>query len=274
MKIKPQPSLGLAFLIGLAASGQAATLSITPASVSNLYSGVITVQIGGLTNGETVLIERFLDPNTNGVIDGSEPLVQSLKFTDGQVTSIGGVRNGNVPGDNDTVANGQITATMNFANGPEFTRGSGIQIFRLSSPTGRFSPTNQTLTVTQSFYPQQITGTVSSSGSPLAFAIVGVLVQIGTDNQFIAGTIADSSGNFSLNVSNGTYEVIGFKPGYLGNFGTSPLVTVSGANTNVTVPLTTANLTLSGNVVETGTGQGIAGFQFFATSTNNEYRAF
>src|SRR5205085_1063539 len=102
----------------------------------------------------------------------------------------------------------------------------------------------------------------------------GVLIPIGSDNVFLAGTMANGSGNFSLNVSNGTYEVIAFKPGYIGSFGTSPLLTISGANTNVTVPLTPASLSLSGSVTEAGTGAGIPGFQFFLTSTNNEYAAF
>ena len=261
-------------ICGLAGASHAATLSISPASISNSYSGNLTLQISGLTNGATVLIERFLDLNTNGIIDATEPLVQSFKLTDGQVTSIGGVRNGNIPGDNDLAANSQITSSLNFGNGAEFTRGSGTQIFRLSSPTGRFSPAQQSLTVTQASDPQQITGTVSSGGSPLAFAIVGALVQIGNDNQFVYGTVADSSGNFSLNVSNGTYQLIGFKSGYIGSFATSPQVAVAGATTNVTLPLTVAGLTVSGNVIEAGTGLGIAGFQFFITSTNNEYSVF
>src|SRR3989442_8524001 len=104
-------SFGLAALLigGLAAASQAATISISPASISNSFSGNLTIQIGGLTNGETVLVERFLDLNTNGIIDAAEPLVQSFKLTDGQVSSIGGVRNGNIPGDNDLGTNSQIT---------------------------------------------------------------------------------------------------------------------------------------------------------------------
>src|SRR5205807_933628 len=99
------------------------------------YSGTITLQIGGLANGETVLVERFDDVNSNGSIDSAEPLVQSFRVTDGQVTSIGGVRNGNVPGDNDLSSNGQITTTISFPAGPEFSRANIKQIFRVSSPT-------------------------------------------------------------------------------------------------------------------------------------------
>jgi hypothetical protein len=89
----------MAVLAGTPGRSAAATLSVTPNSISNLYPGNITLQINGLTNGETVLVERFLDINTNGVIDVSEPLVQSFRVTDGKVDSIGGVRNLNIPGD-------------------------------------------------------------------------------------------------------------------------------------------------------------------------------
>src|SRR5437667_604272 len=84
---------------------RAVGLAVNPSSISNTYSGQITLQITGLTNGETVLIERFLDANTNGLVDSDEPLVQSFKTTDGQVTAFGGIRDSNIPGDEDGVIN-------------------------------------------------------------------------------------------------------------------------------------------------------------------------
>jgi hypothetical protein len=265
-------SFGILLALGWGAS--AATFSVAPNFVSNLYSGSLTVQIGGLTNGETVLVERFLDPNTNGVIDAGEPLAQSFLLTDGQGVSIGGVRDPNIPGDNDLAANSQITATLDFANSAEFSRGSGSQIFRLSSPAARFATVQHSITITQSALPQKITGTVSSSGSPLPFAWVAALVQVGNDQQLVSGTTADATGKFTLKVSDGTYQVIGFKPGYTGNFGTSPSVTVSGADTNVSVPLTAATLNISGSVIETASGQGIPGVQIFGSSDSNDYSVF
>src|SRR5690242_20218805 len=76
--------LALAVLAGSSrrADAATATISVTPSTVSNLYSGNITLQITGtgLTNGETVLVERFLDLNANGAIDAGEPLVQSFRL--------------------------------------------------------------------------------------------------------------------------------------------------------------------------------------------------
>ena len=68
--------------------------------------------------------------------------------------------------------------------------------------------------------------------------------------------------------------VIGFKPGYIGNFASSPLVTISGVNTNVTVPLTVPPYSVSGTVTDVVSGATVPGIQVFATSTNNEYTAF
>ena len=52
----------LALLAGFARTGRAAVgLTITPNTVSNTYNGPITVQVTGLTNTETVVIQKFLE---------------------------------------------------------------------------------------------------------------------------------------------------------------------------------------------------------------------
>src|SRR6266851_9182569 len=126
MKSFSLPKIGLrlvVFQLGLLVgqTGWAAVgFTVTPSAVSNTYSGTITLQVTGLTNTETVVVQKFLDANTNGVIDGADLLVQQFNLTDGQASVIGGVTNFNVPGDTDTTA-GQITAQLNFQNG-DFTQ--------------------------------------------------------------------------------------------------------------------------------------------------------
>ena len=88
---------------------RAAGLVVSPAAISNSYTGLITLQVTGLTNGEPVTLEKYHDVNGNGVLNPGETLLQSFRVTDGLVSSIGGVRNPNVPGDEDSAANGQIT---------------------------------------------------------------------------------------------------------------------------------------------------------------------
>ena len=136
--------IGLGLCQGLVA---AATFTVTPSAVSNGYTGTLTLQIGGLNSGETVVVQEFLDANTNGVIDAGDCLVQQFRLTDGVACVMGGVTNINVPGDS-TPTNGAITAQMNF-----LTSGSGVAIaghylYRLSSPSGRFTPVTTLFSIT------------------------------------------------------------------------------------------------------------------------------
>jgi len=56
----------------------AATFNVSPSAVSNTYSGAITLTIGGLTNKETVVIQKFLDANNNGAVDAADCWCNSL----------------------------------------------------------------------------------------------------------------------------------------------------------------------------------------------------
>ena len=71
-------------------SWAAVGFTLNPSSVSNTYGGTITLQVTGLTNTETVVVQTFLDANTNGVIDGADLLVQQFSLTDGQASVMGG----------------------------------------------------------------------------------------------------------------------------------------------------------------------------------------
>src|SRR5947207_565662 len=132
-------------------SRAAVALTINPSSVSNTYSGTITLQVSGITAGDTVVVQKFLDANSNGVIDGADSLVQQFNLTDGQASVIGGVTNLNVPGDTNTTA-GQITAQLKFQDG-DLTI-SGTYAYKLSSPAGHFTPITNLFTVTDIPYPQ------------------------------------------------------------------------------------------------------------------------
>ena len=84
MKLVKYLLLMSAALVALSQSARAVvTFTNTPAAVSNTFTGTITLLIGGLTNGETVVVQKYLDANTNGVIDGRDILVQQFNLTDG-----------------------------------------------------------------------------------------------------------------------------------------------------------------------------------------------
>jgi len=134
----------LALFAGIIQSASAAvTFTNTPAAVSNTYNRTITLQIGGIPTGDTVVVQKFLDANTNGVVDAGDILVQQFNLTDGQAGMvIGGVTNFNVPGDLNATT-GAITATLNFQNGDFVQNIVGNYLYVLSSPAGDFaqSPT-------------------------------------------------------------------------------------------------------------------------------------
>ena len=163
----------LAFLSS-SLSASAATLSVSPSIVSNTYSGMVTLDITGLTNGEPVIVEKFLDFNGNGSVDLGEPLWQSLKLADGQMTTIGGATNWNVPGDLNG-ASGSITANLNFT-AMEVDHLVSKYAFRLSSPFGRFTPVTNVFQITNAAYSQSVTGTVRNGPIPVPYAWVVLLL--------------------------------------------------------------------------------------------------
>ena len=76
----------------------AVTFSVTPSAVSNTYNGTITLTVGGVPTGDTVVIQKFVDANTNGVVDTGDFLVQQFQLADGQGPQIiSGVTNINIP---------------------------------------------------------------------------------------------------------------------------------------------------------------------------------
>src|SRR5437868_2361127 len=105
--------------------------TITPNSVSNNYNGTIALQVTGLSSGQAVVVQKFLDANTNGILDAPDILWEQFRLTDGQATVIGGVTNINVPGDNDTTA-GQITSRMSFEDGDFSQSFVGKYLYKIS----------------------------------------------------------------------------------------------------------------------------------------------
>jgi len=122
---------------------------------------------------------------------------------------------------------------------------------RFSVKDGETKTENITLTKANS----TISGTVTQ---PDGSAATGVFVSVetsGVNRRFVAGSPTDSNGNYSINVSDGTYLVranVAPNSGYL-----SPAeqqVTVSGSNATQNFTLRTANATITGTVKLNGSG--------------------
>jgi len=242
----------------LPAARAAFTFSISPSVVSNTYSGYLTLLVTGLTNNaETVVVQKFLDANGNGVIDAGDPLWQQFNLTDGTNFQIGGVTNINVPGDLDSTP-GQITARISFL-GNQSQRISGNYLLKVSDPSG-FTVTNSFM-VTNFPFPQQFTGTVSSNGVALPGAGVILFQLSGSDLNAVGGEVADNSGGFAIPAPPGTYALAAFANNTVANIAAAAYLVLSNGitfNTNLSViPGTT---TISGAMqVAAHPSQGLPG---------------
>ena len=242
----------------------AATFSVSPAVISNDYRGVITLQIGGLTNGESALVEKFADFNGNGSVDADDFLVQSLRLTDGVMATIGGATNWSVPSDL-TGPNGAITAQLNFAR-IDIEHTVGSYTFRASNP-GRFTNT-ASFTVTNSAQAQTVSGVVRSGAASVSRALV-VLLSVTLDYEFSGGTWTDAAGNYSLKTPPGLFAVLALKSNYVYDFGNPPILAV-GTNANIAtnLDLIPATSLISGKLADWVTTDGLPGVFGVCESAN------
>jgi hypothetical protein len=249
--------LGVWLMLGAARVPAAVTFSITPGTVSNTYNGPITLQVAGLSAGGTVVVQKFLDLNTNGVIDGREWLVQQFSLTDGQPGMvIGGVTNFNVPGDTDGATNGQITAKLNYQSGDVMQTMVGKFLFKLS---GGFSPPiTNAFTVTNFPFAQNISGNVVSNGTSTTLSNAVVLLfpalspgSLQPNGNPLAGTVANNAGAYSVAVPTGSYSLVAFRSNFMANFATATTLTLtSGQNVTTNLTLTNATSSVSGKMVD------------------------
>ncbi len=240
-----------------------------PASLASNTTTPAVLQITGLGQAAAAaVVERFVDANGNGAVDAGEFLAETFTVADGVVSSILGVRNTNIPGDEDEAANGQIDFQIRPALGPELGRVAGSHLLRISSPTGAFSTFTRTLAITQPAYGQTISGTVMAEGAPVPFAVV-TLLKVNDDERFALGMVADGAGHFSLQAPPDAYAIFAIKSGYVANLeGSTPVVLGSGDTAIQEVTLEGATLSLSGKIADLSTGEGLGGVQLYVRSQN------
>jgi hypothetical protein len=275
-----------AIIAWLATSGSALaqqTLTVSPSVVSNTYVGVVTLNITGLTNGEQVTVQKWMDLNGNGVIDAGEPMMDAFKIADNDLTSnlIGGVTNVNIPADSNPT-NGTITTTLSFAGNLNIENVTGHYIFRVVSPSGRFLPVSASFVVTNAALAQSISGTVYANGSPFPFGVV--VAQDQQANNPAGGAIADVNGNYSVTLPPGNYSLIGAYPNYFYDQSAGPsVVLTNGMAATANVYLTNGSVTISGNIYNAANSNSIGGllltlgsgnlFAIAFTDTNGNYSA-
>lgn len=248
----------------MASTASAINVELTPSTVGYDYTNGIELQIsGGLTNGETVIVEHFLDLNGNGAVDDSEFCLGTYRLTDGTAHAIDGVTNINRPFDKDVATNAAITSDIPLRK-QDVELGIGGHLTRVSSPYGNFTPAVTEYVVTNAAYGQSVQGTVTSGGATMSGAMVVVLVD---DMEYYASSFTDASGNFSISVPPGDYAVSAFRPGYLANFTSAPGFTLEqGVNKMVSINIPAATRSISGSVYAEDTGEGVPGLMLFLNS--------
>ncbi|MDB6031476.1 MAG: regulator of chromosome condensation, partial [Verrucomicrobiales bacterium] len=252
-------------------AGHAATFTLTPATIPWNTLERVNLSVTGLSNHESILVEEFSDLNGNGILDSGEPLLLSFQAQDGEVPLFGGSRDTSRPGDEDGATNGLIRVELVLGKLPERNRAIGNYLFRISSPGNGFPPFTQAFNVTQASYGQSIGGKVMGGTGPISGAFIILMVNSGKDDEFFAGAVTDSSGNFNLNVPPGDYSLIALKSGYVCNVQTSPTVTVaSGLNNTQNVSLLPASQNISGKIVDALNSNAIPGVQIFIQSQDGQ----
>ena len=240
----------LPMLCGLPSTCSAVVaFTLAPSAVSNTYSGPITLTVSGIASGGSVVVQKFLDLNSSGTVDGGDWLVQQFSLTDGQPGMvIGSVTNFNVPGDTDTTA-GQITAKLNFNNADFIQTVAGKFLFKVS---GNFTPPiTNVFTVTNFPWPQKFTGTVFSNGTSTTLSNMVVLLLKGQQGSALMGAVANNAGAYTIPAPPDTYALVAFGNNRLPDFSTAPVLTLNSLVTN-TVNLTATNATssISGRLVD------------------------
>lgn len=239
---------------GWVAQSHGVALTIAPSAVSNTYNGTISFQVTGLTNGESVVVQKFLDANGNGVVDAGDTLWQAFKLTDGHASVFQdgaiAVTNMNVPGDTDSTT-GQITALLNLPSSGFEQTIIGKYLFVLSSPFGNFTPLTNSFTITNVPYAQSLSGSVIANGTNVPNAVV-LLFQPSSNNNLNpqGGVTADNSGNYQISAPAGDYVLLAFKSNFVANAGQASATLSNGVNLSTNLFLISADRTISGSFVD------------------------
>jgi hypothetical protein len=247
--------LAILLLVGPAARSQP-VFTVTPPVISSTYSGVITLNISGLTNTENVVVQKWLDLNGNGSIDPGEFMMDTFSISDGGVTTIGGITNVNCPYDINP-AGGAIGTTLSCAGEMSLENIVGKYVFRVLSPSGRFSPVAAGFAITNAASTQWLSGIVYSNGlSPLPYALV--VAQDPVANNPAGVTLADASGRYYLALKPGNYSLMAALPNFYFNEALSPgVVLTNGGSLTNNLFLTNGTVAVSGAVYDSGNSNGL-----------------
>ena len=251
--------------------------NITPSAVSNTFIGTITLQISGIPTGDTVVVQKYGDVVTNGMIATGDVLVQQFNLTDNQAGMvIGGVTNEAVPYDYNSTT-GAITAALPFPDGDFSQKIIGQYGFVLSSPAGHFTPITNLFTVTNFPCAQTITGNIVNNGTNIPYASVILFPAPRPGHGLgspVGGVVANSSGVYSIQVPPGIYVPLPFQSNYVASYSASPVLTLTNGQTITTnLALTMATASISGQIVDANNSSIVLPGLFVPANNNSGFIA-
>lgn len=254
------------------------TFELSESSIPTDYLGYIDAYISGLSKGQTVLLERFLVDNDEGMIGPNAILMDSRLITDGFLPLIGEEPNYNetldyieVDLEAVTFRDGEIEAYFPIRGGLEAIPGE--YVYRVSSPLGSFDPRTQLLTIVESPTEQVFTGSVVSNGEPVPGAIVGLLQSVGgTYSHLKTVSVADENGYYTLYAPfEDEFEVVAVAPGYVGplSIGADSYIEFDEV-VERDIELEAGTRTISGSVIDSVTGEPVAGLAITFVTGNED----
>ncbi len=257
-------------------TGAAVNFSISPPSVPNDFTGVVQLKILELSAGATVRVEKYLDENGNGQIDPEEPLLESFMIKDGLAPVIAGITNSDLYADTDGAINGQIIVRVDFSQTIAIDRISGSYIFKVTDPSGSFSPLIQPFALTTTALPQGVTGVVTdATGEPVPTAEIALL-NIDTV-QFVTSAFDNADGRFTVYSPPGKYLLLPLRRGYIFSIQASTFDLASatleikpGQFLTNNLQLTRGNTLVSGVLKDAASGAGIPGIPVYAVSAEQD----
>jgi hypothetical protein len=298
---RPRPLSALCWFIGLAltlwashSAAEAQPAAVTPPAppqpeltlsteeVLSDFAGTLKVSVTGLSAGQSVTIERFLDVDGSGDIGPADRLVRSYRIADGEVRSIGGVPNPNLPHDEDRQANGIIALTLDLTGDYGLNRVAGRYLYRVSDPAGNSAPRTKPFTIQPKSFPQGVAGTLSEAGTgkPLSGGVVA-LVNLVAQEQVATG-FTDEAGHFAISGAPGLYFALALHPGHVARAEVTRLEELStllvpvlpGETTTHDVALVPADRTIVGRLSDAASSGGLGGVFIYAVAAGENSMSF
>jgi len=252
------------------------------------YYGWLDLEVTGLAPGQTVLVERFLVREREGLPD-ELALRQSFLITDGALRPVGDGFNTNLPNDVSTIytsgdpteQDGSVLAQINFYE-PSASTIVGEYLFRVSSPPAsaanpsplQYTPLEYPFSIVsaEDDAPQGLTGSVLSNGVPVPDAMVVKVWQLSGYADMLSGVTTDASGGFTLpSEERNEFDFLAIKEGYVGKFGEDMAVNLEDdVFTDRDLELEEGTQIISGTLKDSDTGTPLPGVEMFFLETSAE----